>query len=149
MFNRIFAFFICLAFWLVIVPAGAQKFLPKSIQFNGDSEYSDQEFLSASGLKEGQVLDDSEMNVHSKRLMDTGVFDGLTFKFDGQDLIFLLTPATQLYPIELENLPLSPGQELDAKLHELFRFTTESFPAKVDYARIFAQDSSRCLRPRV
>jgi outer membrane protein assembly factor BamA len=102
------------------LPAAAQKFLPKSIQFKGDPEYSDQELMAAAGLKKGVTLTSAEMNDHSKLLMDSGVFDTLTFKFDGQDLIYYLSPSTALFPIRLENLPLVPGKDLDAKLHDRF-----------------------------
>jgi outer membrane protein assembly factor BamA len=97
--------------------ASGQQFLPKSIQFKGDAEYTEQELLDAAGLKKGVVLTSAEMNDHSKRLMDSGVFDNLTYKFDGQDLVYLLKPSTQLYPVRLENLPLAPGADLDARLH--------------------------------
>ncbi len=50
--------------------------------------------------------------------MDSGVFSNLTYKFDGADLIYSLTPVGELYPIRLENLPLAAGPELDAKLHQ-------------------------------
>ena len=105
---------------MALCPASAQKFTPKSIQFKGAPEYSDQELLSAAGLKQGDVLSVPEMTDHSQLLMDTGVFATLTFKFDGQDLVYTLTPATNLYPIRLQNLPLAPGPELDSKLHALF-----------------------------
>jgi outer membrane protein assembly factor BamA len=100
------------------LPAAAQKFLPKTIQFKGDPEYSNQELLAAAGLKAGTVLNFAEMKEHSQKLMDTGVFDTLNFKFDGVDLVYTLVPSTNLYPIRLENLPLAPGKELDAALHE-------------------------------
>ena len=100
------------------IPAYAQQFIPKSIQFNGDPEYSKDEFMAASGLKKGAVLNYAQMNEVSKRLMDTGMFASLTFKFDGQDLIFQLTPADQLMPIHFDNLPLAPGPQLDTKLHQ-------------------------------
>ncbi len=119
--KRTFFLFVTAVFSLSnVLPAGAQKFLPKSIQFKGDPEYSDQELISAAGLKNGVVLDSDEMNEHSKRLMDSGVFDTLKFTFDGQDLIFTLTPSTSLFPIRLENLPLTPGKELNANLHDRF-----------------------------
>src|SRR5579871_4949257 len=102
----------------VTLPAMGQKFLPKSIQFKGAPEYSDQELLAAAGLKKGMVLSYAEMNDHSKQLLDSGVFDTLSFKFDGQDLIFQLTPSTNLLSIRLENLPLTPGKDLEARLHE-------------------------------
>ncbi len=100
-------------------PAAAQKFIPKTIQFKGDPEYSDQELMAAAQLKKGVVLDYAQMNDHSKLLMDSGMFASLAFKFDGQDLIFMITPSTDVYPIHLENLPLTPGKELDAKLHDM------------------------------
>src|ERR1039457_591415 len=80
-------------------PASAQKFQPKTIQFKGDPEYSDQELLAAAGLKRGGVFTSAEMNDHSKLLMDSGVFDNLTYKFDGVDLIYTLIPSSTLYPI--------------------------------------------------
>jgi outer membrane protein assembly factor BamA len=110
----------CLVLFSAILSVSAQKFVPKSIQFKGDPEYSDQELLAAAGLKKGAVLTSAEMNDHSKQLMDSGVFSNLTYKFDGADLIYSLTPADQLYPIRLENLPLAAGPQLDAKLHDRF-----------------------------
>lgn len=98
--------------------ASGQQFKPKSIQFKGDPEFSDQELLDAAGLQPGKVLTSAEMAEHSKRLMDSGVFDNLTYKFDGQDLVYMLTPAEHLYPVRLENLPLDAGPELDAKIHQ-------------------------------
>jgi len=111
---------VCLALSSASVPAVGQKFLPKTIQFKGDPEYSNAELLKAAGLKKGAVLSYADMNDTSKRLMDTGILSSLAFKFDGQDLIFQLTPADQLVPIKLENLPLAAGPGLDAKLHDLF-----------------------------
>ncbi len=109
----------CLVLSLATLSAESQKFLPKSIQFVGDPEYSDQELLAASGIKKGTVLSSADMNDTSKRLLDTGVFASLSFKFDGQDLVFQLTPADQLVTIHFDNLPLDPGAALDGKLHQL------------------------------
>ncbi len=102
------------------LPAAAQKFQPRTIQFKGAPEYSDQELMAAAGLKMGTVLDYSEMKEHSQKLMDTGVFESLAFSFDGADLVYKLIPHTDLYPIRLKNLPLTPGKELDAALHDRF-----------------------------
>ncbi|MGA2649870.1 MAG: POTRA domain-containing protein [Terracidiphilus sp.] len=100
-------------------PAAAQKFLPKTIQFKGASDYSDQELLAASGLKKGAVLTADEIKAAFQRLMDTGVFENIVYKFDGQDLVYTFNLAT-LYSVRLENLPLTPGADLDAKLHRRF-----------------------------
>ena len=98
----------------------AQEYRPKSIQFKGDPEYSDAELLAAAGLKPGATLTSADMNAASQRLMDTGMFANLTFKFDGQDLVFTLKNATGLLPIQLSNLPLDSGKGLDAELHAQF-----------------------------
>ncbi|MGD0913138.1 MAG: POTRA domain-containing protein [Terracidiphilus sp.] len=114
----------------LVETAAAQQFKPKTIQFKGDPEYSDVELLAAAGLKPGAVLTQADMNAASQRLMDTGMFASLAFKFDGQDLIFTLTPSTDLYPIQLENLPLTPGKELDARLHDILPLYHGKVPAE-------------------
>jgi outer membrane protein insertion porin family len=102
------------------VPSCAQKFVPRSIQFKGDPEYTDQELLAAAGLKEGIALTTDEMHDHAQQLLDTGAFDNLTYKFDGQNLVYSLTPSTTLLPIRLTNLPFTLDKDLNAKLHERF-----------------------------
>ena len=116
--RALFLLFTAFALAATSIPLFAQKFQPKSIQFTGDPEYTDQELMAAAGLKKGVVLTGAEMNEHSKALMDSGVFDNLTYKFDGQDLIFSLIPAEHLYAVKFQNLPLEPGPALDASLHQ-------------------------------
>jgi len=99
------------------LPLGAQVFHPKNIVFNGAPEYSNEELLATAGLRKGITLTVAEMKDHFQRLNDTGVFESLKYKFDGVDLIYDLTPAENMFPIRLENLPLAAGRELDAQLH--------------------------------
>ncbi|MFZ1086384.1 MAG: hypothetical protein WAN35_15590 [Terracidiphilus sp.] len=110
--------------------AAQEKFTPKTIQFKGAPEYSDQELMAAAGLKKGTVLAFAEMKDHSQKLIDTGLFDTLSFKFDGVDLVYTLVPSTTLYPIHLDNLPLTPGKELDAALHDRFPLYHGKVPAE-------------------
>jgi outer membrane protein assembly factor BamA len=51
-------------------------------------------------------------------LLDTGLFESFHFTYNGVDLVFVLVPATNLYPMRLQNLPLTPGKELDTALHD-------------------------------
>jgi outer membrane protein assembly factor BamA len=102
---------------LAAQPSIGQNFLAKTIHFKGDPEYSDQELMAAAGLKSGIVMDSAGMNGYAKRLLDSGVFDNVAYRFDGEDLTFILTPDPTLYPVRLENLPFTPGPELDAELH--------------------------------
>jgi outer membrane protein assembly factor BamA len=100
------------------LPLAAQKFLPKNIVFKGVPEYSDDELMKAAGLKKGVTLTVDEMKNHFQLLMDTGLFQTISYKFDGVDLTYTLVPADPLYPIRVGNLPLKPGNDLDAKLHD-------------------------------
>jgi outer membrane protein assembly factor BamA len=99
-------------------PISAQQYQPNSIQFKGAPEYTDQELMAALGLTKGALLSGADMNACAKRLMDTGVFDNVAYKFDGADLVFTLTPDPTVVPVRLENLPFTPGPELDAQLHK-------------------------------
>lgn len=119
--QRIFCFLLAAAaLAFAAQSAAAQAFQPRTIQFKGAPEYSDRELMAASGLEMGKALTNEDINAHAKRLMDAGVFSNLNYKYDGPDLIFTLTPAEWLIPIRLDNLPLTPGKDLDARLHERF-----------------------------
>jgi outer membrane protein assembly factor BamA len=117
--RPLFLFLSALVVAVAARPAAAQKLEPKSILFQGDPEYSSDELLKAAGLKTGVVLSYSDMQDYSKRLLSSGVFASVAFKFDGVDLTFMLVPSTDLYPVRLDNLPFTPGPDLDAKIHEL------------------------------
>jgi outer membrane protein assembly factor BamA len=127
---RNYCFAAAIALLSVCQLAPGQKFQPKTIQFKGAPEYSDQELLAAANLKRGIVLTAAEMNDHSKLLMDSGVFDGVTYKFDGVDMVYQLTIAPQLYAVHLDNLPLAPGAALDARIHEQLPLYHGKVPAE-------------------
>jgi outer membrane protein assembly factor BamA len=98
--------------------AAAQKFIPQSIQFKGAPEYSNQELLAAVGYKKDTPIVYSEVKSHCQKLLDTGLFEAASFTYNGVDLVFTLIPSTALYPVSLQNLPFTPGKELDAALHD-------------------------------
>ena len=100
------------------VTAPAQKFIPKTIQFHGAPEYTDQELMTAAGLKKGEMLDYAGMNARSQQLLATGVLATVAFKFDGQDLIFTITPQTDLVPARLVNIPAAAGVDIDGLLRK-------------------------------
>ena len=114
----------------LVRPVPAQKFQPKTIQFKGDPEYTDQELLDAAGLKKDAVLSLPEMNAAAKKLLDSGVFDQLAYKFDGADLVFTMSPATELYPVRIDNLPLPVDLDLDAEMHRRFPLYHGKVPAE-------------------
>jgi outer membrane protein assembly factor BamA len=106
---------------LCSLPSLAQRKAPSiTIRFQGAPQYTQEELLAAAGLKTGARLTASEVKAHARQLNDTGLFAVVKFSIDRKGLLFTLTPASQLYPIHLENLPLKPDKDLDLKLHERF-----------------------------
>jgi len=117
--NRILPF-VVIVHALASIPAKGQNFEPKSIRFAGAPDYSDAELLSATDLKPGAALTYAETNNRARKLLNSGVFSAVAFKFDGQELTFQLTQGSELLPIRLQNLPFAGGKDLDEKLHRQF-----------------------------
>ncbi len=115
---------------LCSLPLLAQKKVPpKEIRFQGAPQYTQQELLAAAGLKPDARLNSREVRAHAKQLNDTGLFEEIKFTSDSKTLLFTLTPSRQLFPTHLENVPLTPGKELDAKIHERFPLYRGLLPA--------------------
>ena len=100
------------------LPAAAQTFLPKVIQFEGAPEYAAQELLNVAELKPGLALTQSEMQAHGQKLMDTGLFDNLTFRFNGGTLTYTLVPSVSLLPVRLQNFPPAIDKAAEKRLRE-------------------------------
>jgi outer membrane protein assembly factor BamA len=118
MHRLVSCFLAALALCCASVSLGAQSFQPKNIVFNGAPAYTSEELLAAAGLKKGAAVTAAELKEHLQRLNDTGVFQNVSYKFDGVSLIYMLSPADNMLPVHLENLPLATGKDLDAKLHD-------------------------------
>ena len=108
---------------------GQKKAQPMAIRFQGAPQYTQQDLLAAAGLKPDVRLNSIEVKAHAKQLNETGLFDEVRFTSSGKSVLFTLKPTSQLFPMHLENLPLSPGKELDAKLHERFPLYRSLLPA--------------------
>jgi outer membrane protein assembly factor BamA len=112
------------------LPLLAQKRVPPpAIRFQGAPQYSQEELLAAVDLKPGTRLNSGEIKARARQLNDTGLFKEVKFRSDGKTLVFTLTPSTQLFPMHLENVPLTPGNELEARLHERFPLYRTLLPA--------------------
>ena len=101
------------------MPAQKKASTP-AIRFQGAPQYTQQELLAAAGLKPNAHLNAREVKAHAKQLNDTGVFEVVRFSSNNKTLLFTLTPSSRLFPMHLENVPLTPGKVLDAKLHDRF-----------------------------
>jgi len=112
------------------LPLLAQKKVPpRTIRFQGTTQYTQQELLTAAGLKPDARLNLRDLKAHAKQLSDTGMFDVVKYTSDSKGLLFTLTPSSQLFPMHLENVLLAPGKELDAKLRERFPLYRGLLPA--------------------
>ncbi len=112
------------------VPLPAQrKALPKAIRFQGAPQYTQQELLAAAGLKPDARLNLRDVKPHAKQLTDTGFFEEVKTTSDSKTVLFTLTPSSQLFPMHLENLPLTLGKELEARLQERFPLYRGQLPA--------------------
>jgi outer membrane protein insertion porin family len=115
---------------LCSLPLPAQKKLPPpAIRFQGAPQYTQQELLAAAGFKPDVRLNLREAKAHAKQLNDTGLFKEVKFTSSSRALLFTLTPSSQLFPLHLENLPLTPGKELDAQLQARFPLYRGLLPA--------------------
>jgi outer membrane protein assembly factor BamA len=106
-----------------------KKAPPKAIRFQGAPQYTQEELLAAAGLKPDTRLNAGEVKAHARQLTDTGLFKEVKFTSDSKTLLFTLVPSGQLYPMHLENVPVTPGNELDAKVHERFPLYHGLLPA--------------------
>ncbi len=115
---------------LCSLPILAQKKVPpKPIRFQGATQYTQEELLAAAGLKPDARPNLRDLKTHARQLSDTGMFEVVKYTSDNKGLLFTLTPSSQLFPIHLENVPLTPDKELDAKLHERFPLYRGLLPA--------------------
>ncbi|MDR3741463.1 MAG: hypothetical protein P4L40_20795 [Terracidiphilus sp.] len=112
------------------LPLQAQKKIPpQAVRFQGAPDYTQQELMAAAGLKPDTRMNSAEVKARAKQLNDTGVFKEVRFTSNGKTLVFTLTPSSQLFPMHLDNLPLTPGKDLDARLHERFPLYHGLLPA--------------------
>ena len=104
---------------LCSLPLLAQKKVPpKAIRFQGAPQYTQQELLAAAGYQPDARPNLREVKAHARQLSETGLFEEVKTASDSKALLFTLTPSTHLFPMHLDNLPLTPGKDLDARLHE-------------------------------
>ena len=80
--------------------------------------------------------------------MDTGMFKSLAFKFDGQDLVFQLTPADQIFLYTSATCPLHSVRNSTRNSASNTLSIMASFPVKAASPRLSGQCWSKCSRPR-
>ena len=102
--------------------APAARWPIESLVVEGNHTYSAEQILAVAGLKVGQVVGKPEFEAARKRLIDTGAFETVGYKFTagaakGYAAVFQVLEVQQAYPAEFENLHVSEV-ELRAALRE-------------------------------
>jgi outer membrane protein assembly factor BamA len=107
----------------------AQSIQPKAIEFKGAPQYTNAELCAAAGLKPNTTVTAAELNDHMKLLNDSGMFADISFNFDGQNLVFQVTPYAALVPVQFENLPVQISDGLDDQLRKRVALYQGKVPA--------------------
>ena len=79
---RHFVFTLAAAWVAFIAPALAQQLLVVDIQVTGNQRLPSAAIIAASGLVPGASVTDNELNAAVKRLVDTGLFMSLAWRYD-------------------------------------------------------------------
>jgi outer membrane protein insertion porin family len=111
---------------------------PQSIHVEGTQQYTAAEIGQAAGVKTGQTYTADFLSQTAQKLMATGMFEKVGFKFDGQDLIYLISDSPDLYAVVIDNLPLPPDKDIDSELRAqvpLYRGKVPSEGAVLDEVR--------------
>src|SRR5581483_6563367 len=88
----------------------------ESIRVEGNHAYSPEQILAVAGLHVGQKADKPEFEAARERLMASGVFDMVGYRFapaksgKGYDATIEVSEFSQLYPLRFEDLPVSDAQ---------------------------------------
>jgi outer membrane protein assembly factor BamA len=94
----------------------AQSYPVQKITFAGDPSFSSTELVAASGVAPGASIDQAAMQAGAVKLNDSGMFATVHFSFNGQELHYELTPATNLLPARFANFPWWQEKEIAAQL---------------------------------
>ena len=92
----------------------AQAIRFQALLFRGIQLFLRYELLAASGVAAGASLDQAGMQAAAQRLNDSGMFATMRFSFNGRELHYELTPATNLLPARFANFPWWDEKDLSS-----------------------------------
>src|SRR5262249_57184795 len=79
------------------------------IRVEGNSRFTSDQIVAASGLKIGQLVGRSDFDSAGKRLLDTGMFVSASYRYEpakapanGYDLTFQIVEISEVQPIRLD-----------------------------------------------
>jgi len=123
-FRRLF---LLLAAAALALPACAQ-IIAKKVTFTGVPQ-SPAELLAYSGLAAGKPLSHADIDAAAQKLMDTGLFGNIQYKYDGTELLFTMTPTDGALPVQYANFPWWDDSALTAAVAAKVPLFHGSLPA--------------------
>lgn len=106
----------------------------ESLSVEGNSTYSRKQIVAATGLRIGQLAGKREFDAARDRLMATGVFESVAYRFGpaangkGYAATFQVLEVAQVYPIRFDRLDAPPDQ-LTQVLKKSDPFFGDNIPA--------------------
>ena len=88
----------------------------QSLSVEGNKNYTAQQILAVAGLKVGQSAGKAEFDAARDRLVATGFFETIGYRFapskdsNGYAATFQVVEVTPLYPVQFEGLPAKPAE---------------------------------------
>jgi outer membrane protein insertion porin family len=88
----------------------------QSLSVEGNKNFTSQQILAVAGLKVGQLAGKAEFDAARDRLVATGCFETVGYKFapskdsSGYTASFQVAEVSPLYPVQFEGLPAKPAE---------------------------------------
>ena len=96
--------------------AEATQWPIESLSVEGNKDFTSQQILAVAGLKVGQLAGKAEFDAARDRLVATGFFETVGYRFapskdsSGYAASFQVVEVSPLYPVEFEGLPAKPAE---------------------------------------
>jgi len=97
--------------------AASQKFVLKNVTSSGSKRFSAADIVKAAGLKVGDAVTVDEVKQAAGRLIDSGVFAQVGYRFDGRTAEYQVVDGTQFLAASFENFVWFSEAELIQRVH--------------------------------
>ena len=97
--------------------AASQKFVLKNVTSSGSKRFSAADIVKAAGLKLGDTVSPADVKQAAGRLIDSGVFAQVGYRFDGRTAEYQVVDGAQFLPASFENFVWFADAELIQRVH--------------------------------
>lgn len=104
------------------VPASGEEPFPlRAIEFEGNASFKSEDLLAVADLQLGQAVQKRDFEAALRRLNETGLFEGLRYRFgpmgDGYRLAIIVQEIDELFPVRFEGFDVEDGT-IEVELRE-------------------------------